>query len=148
MELGGEHEIEAPRKDVWKLLNDPQVLQKCIPGCETVERAGDDRFAAVVLLKLGPVKAKFSGSVELKDKVYPESYRIVGEGKGGIAGFAKGAADVRLDEMDGGTRLTYSVDAQIGGKIAQLGARLMKSTSAKLADQFFSRFSEIAAGKD
>lgn len=148
MELGGEHEIGAPRKDVWKLLNDPQVLQKCIPGCETVERAGDDRFSAVVLLKLGPVKARFSGSVELKDKVYPESYRIVGEGKGGVAGFAKGAADVRLDEMDGGTRLTYSVDAQVGGKIAQLGARLMKSTSAKLADQFFSRFSEIAAGKD
>jgi carbon monoxide dehydrogenase subunit G len=145
MDLSGEHVIPADRKTVWQLLNDPEILRQCIPGCEEVEAEGEDRFAARVVLKLGPVKAKFAGSVALEDRVYPESYRIVGEGKGGIAGFAKGAASVQLHEDGKATRLVYSVDAQVGGKIAQLGSRLIKSTSAKLADQFFTRFCEIAA---
>lgn len=147
MELTGEHRIPASRERVWDLLNDPDVLGQCIPGCEEIEATGDDAFSAKVQLKIGPVKAKFNGNVELQDKVYPESYRIVGEGSGGIAGFAKGGARVHLtEEAPEETLLAYEVDAQVGGKIAQLGNRLIKSTSAKLAGQFFTKFSEIAAG--
>jgi hypothetical protein len=145
MDLKGEQELALDREQVWKLLNDPEVLRQCIPGCQELEKNGDDAFSAKVVLKIGPVKATFAGSVELKDKVYPESYRIVGEGKGGIAGFAKGGAKVHLTPKDGGTLLSYEVDAQVGGKIAQLGSRLIASTSRKLADKFFENFSEIAA---
>ena len=144
MELSGEYLVPASRELVWDLLNNVEVLGQCIPGCEEVVSEGEDSFSAKVVFKIGPVKAKFSGAVELSDKVYPESYRISGEGKGGIAGFAKGGANVRLSEEAEGTRLTYNVDAQIGGKIAQLGSRLINSTSKKLADQFFGRFNEIA----
>ena len=145
MELSGEHFVLATRERVWELLNDPEVLMQCIPGCEEIALEGDDRFTATVVLKIGPVKAKFNGAVELQDKRFPESYRIAGEGKGGIAGFAKGGADVHLSTAAGGTTLTYRAHAQVGGKIAQLGSRLIKSTSAKLADQFFSKFTEIAS---
>lgn len=144
MDISGEYIIPASRELVWDLLNDPEILQQCIPGCEEVVVSGDDEFTAKVTLKIGPVKAKFGGTVRLSDKVHPESYRISGEGKGGIAGFAKGGADVKLSEADEGTQLNYDVDAQIGGKIAQLGSRLIDSTSKKLANKFFETFCEIA----
>jgi len=144
MEISGEYIIVADRELVWELLNDPEILQQCIPGCEEVVVTGEDEFSAKVVLKIGPVKAKFSGSVVLSDKVHPESYRISGEGKGGIAGFAKGGANVRLAQVEEGTQLNYDVDAQVGGKIAQLGSRLIVSTSKKLASKFFEAFCEIA----
>lgn len=145
MEISGEYIIDADRETVWQYLNDPETLKKCIPGCESLESIGEDGFAAKVTLKIGPMKAKFSGEVTLSDKVHPESYRISGEGKGGIAGFAKGGADVSLEDVPEGTKLTYSADAKIGGKIAQLGSRLIDSTAKKLADQFFGSFSELVA---
>jgi carbon monoxide dehydrogenase subunit G len=147
MDLQGEHHLELGRERVWALLNDPEILRQCIPGCQELEANGKDGFTAKVVLKIGPVKATFSGAVDLRDKVYPESYRIVGEGKGGIAGFAKGGASVRLSPDGEGTLLTYDVDAQVGGKIAQLGSRLIASTSKKLAAQFFDRFAELAAAQ-
>ncbi len=145
MDISGEYVIPASRELVWELLNDPEVLRQCIPGCEEIQQTAEDEFSAKVVLKMGPVKAKFNGSVRLSDKNYPQSYRISGEGKGGIAGFAKGGADVLLAEVEDGTRLNYQVDAQIGGKIAQLGSRLVTSTSKKLASKFFETFCEIAA---
>ncbi len=145
MDISGEYFIPASRELVWELLNDPEVLRQCIPGCEEILQTAEDEFSARVVLKMGPVKAKFNGSVRLSDKNYPQSYRISGEGKGGIAGFAKGGADVLLAEVEDGTRLNYQVDAQIGGKIAQLGSRLVTSTSKKLAGKFFETFCEIAA---
>lgn len=145
MDISGEHLIEADREHVWKLLNDPDVLKKCIPGCESLEQNSPDTFRAKVVLKIGPMKASFNGDVELKDKVFPSSYRISGEGKGGIAGFASGDAAVNLVEENGGTRLVYEADAKLGGKIAQLGSRLVQSSSTKLAKQFFDTFCEIAS---
>jgi uncharacterized protein len=144
LELNGKYEIAAPRTRVWELLNDPEVLKQCIPGCEELTADGEDAFAAVVTLKIGPIKARFSGEVTLSDKVVPESYTITGEGRGGIVGFAKGAAKVHLAEANGITTLTYDVNADVGGKIAQLGSRLIASTSKKLADQFFGKFARIA----
>ena len=144
MDISGEYIVPASRELVWELLNDPEILKQCIPGCEEVIVSGEDEFSAKVVLKIGPVKAKFGGSVRLSDKVHPESYRISGEGKGGIAGFAKGGADVKLTETGEGTQLNYNVDAQIGGKIAQLGSRLIDSTAKKLANNFFETFCEIA----
>lgn len=144
MEMTGEYAIPASREQVWKMLNDPDVLKACIPGCEELEQTAEDAFAAKVTLKMGPVKAKFTGEVELQDKVVPESYSIVGEGKGGVAGFAKGGADVTLTATEEGTLLSYEANAQVGGKIAQLGSRLIDSTSKKLADKFFSNFSQMA----
>ncbi len=144
MELNGEYEIAAPRERVWDLLNDPDVLKQCIPGCEELTADGKDAFAATVTLKIGPIKARFSGEVTLSDKIVPESYTITGEGRGGIVGFAKGAAKVHLAENTDGTTLTYAVNADVGGKIAQLGSRLIASTSKKLADQFFGKFAGIA----
>ncbi|MCP4072248.1 MAG: carbon monoxide dehydrogenase subunit G [Hyphomicrobiales bacterium] len=145
MDISGEYIVPASRELVWELLNDPEVLRQCIPGCEEILQTAEDEFSAKVVLKMGPVKAKFDGSVRLSDKNYPHSYRISGEGKGGIAGFAKGGADILLTEVEDGTRLNYQVDAQIGGKIAQLGSRLVTSTSKKLAGKFFETFCEIAA---
>jgi len=144
MEISGEYIVPASRELVWELLNDADVLKQCIPGCEEIIQKGEDEFSARVVLKIGPVKAKFGGEVRLSDKVYPQSYRISGEGKGGIAGFAKGGANVVLAEVEGGTQLNYEVDAQIGGKIAQLGSRLIVATSKKLAGRFFDKFCEIA----
>jgi uncharacterized protein len=144
LELSGEYEIAAPRTQVWKLLNDPAVLKECIPGCEELTADGENAFAATVVLKIGPIKARFTGEVTLSDKIVPESYTITGEGKGGIAGFAKGSAKVHLAEDGGSTTLTYDVTADVGGKIAQLGSRLIASTSKKLANQFFGRFAKLA----
>jgi hypothetical protein len=147
LELSGEYEIAAPRERVWALLNDPDVLKQCIPGCEELTSENPDQYAATVVLKIGPIKAKFNGEVALTDKVHPGSFKITGEGKGGVAGFAKGSADVTLAESGTGTVLTYVVQADVGGKIAMLGSRLISSTTKKLADQFFGTFANIAGGE-
>ncbi|TJV46141.1 MAG: carbon monoxide dehydrogenase [Mesorhizobium sp.] len=137
MDLGGQFELPASRARVWALLNDPVVLRECIPGCESLEGSTTSGYAARVRIGIGPVKATFSGRVELTDMVEPQSFRISGTGSGGVAGFASGGAFVRLDESEVGTRLTYEADAKIGGKLAQLGSRLIESTAGKLANQFF-----------
>ena len=143
MTIEGEERIEAPIAKVWAALNDPYVLKACIPGCESLEKNSDTELAAVVTLKVGPIKAKFNGQVELKNLNPPRSYTIEGEGKGGIAGFAKGGADVALEEEGPDvTILRYEAKADVGGKIAQLGSRLITSTSKKLAGQFFSSLNE------
>lgn len=141
MEMSGERRIPAPRERVWAALNDPAVLQASIPGCESVERTAEDQFQARVALKLGPMSARFGGKVTLTNINPPVSYTISGEGQGGAMGFAKGGADVALEE-DGPetTVLRYDVRAQVGGKMAQLGARLIDSTARSMADQFFDRF--------
>lgn len=141
MDMNGSERIGAPIDVVWKALNDPTVLKSCIPGCETLTKDGDNRMSATVVLRVGPIKATFGGEVELQNLKPPHSYTIVGEGKGGIAGFAKGGADVTLAE-DGpsATILSYTVKADVGGKIAQLGSRLIDSTAKKLATQFFTSF--------
>jgi carbon monoxide dehydrogenase subunit G len=145
MTMSGEVALSAGRDRVWHLLNDPETLKACIPGCESLEKVSDTELRAVAVNKVGPVKARFGGRVFLKDLDPPNSYRIEGEGDGGIAGFAKGAATVELrDGADGGTVLSYSVEAQIGGKLAQLGQRLVNSVAKKLADQFFERFAVAA----
>jgi uncharacterized protein len=140
MELKNAHTIYAPRDKVWALLNDTDILRRCIPGCEELERVSDDELQAKVKLKIGPVKAAFKGKVIFENRVEPESLTLSGEGNGGIAGHARGGADVRLEEIAGGTRLTYEASAQVGGKIAQLGGSLIQSTAAKLAGEFFTRF--------
>lgn len=147
MQMSGEYKIAAPRQAVWDALNDPEVLKACIPGCEELERTSDSGFAAKVKAKVGPVSAKFAGAVTLSDINAPESYTISGEGKGGAAGFAKGGAKVKLDE-DGAdaTTLHYEVDAKVGGKLAQIGARLIDGTAKKMADEFFGSFAERVGG--
>ncbi|WP_430440169.1 SRPBCC family protein [Shinella sp.] len=137
MDMSGEERIAAPREAVWAALNDPDVLRACIPGCQSLTMKSPNELEATVKIKIGPVSASFSGEVTLSNLNPPESYTISGEGKGGIAGFAKGGADVRLTEDGDGTILAYDVKAQIGGKLAQLGSRLIDSTSKKLATQFF-----------
>jgi uncharacterized protein len=144
MELKGEYRVPAPREHVWAMLNDPDVLRECIPGCESLEGSAAEGFAARVTTKVGPVKATFNGQVTLSNVNPPESYTISGEGKGGVAGFAKGGADVHLAPDGDATILTYTVNAQVGGKLAQLGSRLIDSTAKKLADQFFSSFAAKA----
>lgn len=148
MEMNGDQLIAADRQTVWDALNDADILRACIPGCEELEKTSDTELTAKVVIKIGPVKAKFSGDVKLENLNPPQSYTISGEGKGGIAGFAKGGADVTLTEEEGGTRLTYVVDAKVGGKIAQLGSRLIDSTAKKLATKFFTNFSEKLAGEE
>jgi carbon monoxide dehydrogenase subunit G len=141
MEMTGERQIAAPRQRVWEALNDPAVLKAAIPGCDSVERTGDDSFEAKVSVKLGPMAAKFGGKVQLSNINPPASYTISGEGSGGAMGFAKGGADVALEEVGpDATVLRYNVKAQVGGKMAQLGARLIDSTAKSMADQFFDRF--------
>jgi carbon monoxide dehydrogenase subunit G len=146
MTMNGEVQLAAPRDTVWAMLNDTEVLKQCIPGCESLEKLSDTEFQAVAMNKVGPVKARFKGKVKLTDLDPPNGYRISGEGDGGVAGFAKGGATVRLESLDGGaTMLKYDVEAQIGGKLAQLGQRLVNGAAKKLADQFFERFAAAAA---
>jgi carbon monoxide dehydrogenase subunit G len=140
MTMSGEQLLPASRETVWGKLNDPEVLKACIPGCETLDLLGANEFQVVATNKIGPVKARFKGKVRLTDLDPPNGYRISGEGDGGIAGFAKGGAMVKLTEKDGGTLLTYNVEAQIGGKLAQLGQRLINGAAKKLADDFFAKF--------
>ncbi len=144
--MTGERRIPAPREKVWDALNDPAVLKASIPGCEKLEKLSDDDMTGTVAMKIGPISARFSGRVQLLDREPPTSYRIVGEGQGGAAGFAKGGANVRLADDGTFTVLTYAVQAQVGGKIAQLGARLVDATAKSMADAFFDRFvAEVAA---
>jgi len=143
MDFSGEYRIPAPRQKVWEALNDPAILQQAIPGCESLEKTSDNELKASVRMRIGPVSAKFGGKVTLSDFDPPTSYRISGEGQGGAAGFAKGGAVVKLADDGAGTLLTYNADAQVGGKIAQVGARLIEGTAKKLADEFFSKFAEL-----
>jgi carbon monoxide dehydrogenase subunit G len=145
MTMQGEVTLPADRAKVWAALNDPDVLKACIPGCQELEKVSDTQFTATAKLAVGPVKATFKGSVTLSDIEIPNGYTISGEGQGGVAGFAKGGAKVRLTEEDGGTRLSYDVEAQVGGKIAQLGGRLINGVAKKYADQFFANFAKVLA---
>ena len=140
MTMNGEVQLPASREVVWAKLNDPEVLKSCIPGCEQLDKISDNEFQAIATVKVGPVKARWKGKVRLSDLDPPNSYRISGEGEGGVAGFAKGGAKVSLADKDGGTLLTYDVEAQIGGKLAQLGQRLINSAAKKTADDFFVKF--------
>lgn len=140
MEIKGEYKIAAPRDKVFAALNDPAVLKDCIPGCESLDKVSDTEMKAKVRLRIGPVSASFTGKVTLSDIDPPNGYKITGEGQGGAAGFAKGGAVVALADDAGATTLTYNVDAQVGGKIAQVGARLIDGTAKKLADEFFGKF--------
>ncbi len=148
MDLKGEYRLPAPRETVWAMLNDPAVLRDCIPGCQELTVTGENEMAATVVAKIGPVKATFTGQVRLENIQAPESYSIVGEGKGGIAGFASGGADVHLADEGAETVLTYSVDAKVGGKIAQLGGRLVDSSAKKLAGQFFDNLAARVSGRE
>ncbi|MGO8844842.1 MAG: SRPBCC family protein [Methylocella sp.] len=143
MDMKGTQRIEAPREKVYVALNDPEVLKQCIPGCETIERLSDTEMRAVVTLRVGPVKASFTGMVTLSDLDPPNGYTITGEGSGGGAGFAKGGAKVRLEADGKATILNYTVKADVGGKLAQLGGRLIESTAKKLAGAFFEKFGSI-----
>jgi carbon monoxide dehydrogenase subunit G len=146
MTMNGEVQLAAPREAVWAKLNDPEVLKTCIPGCEELERTEGNGFRAVAKMKVGPVSARFKGRVTLSDLDPPNGYKISGEGEGGVAGFAKGGATVALAENAGGTLLTYDVEAQIGGKLAQLGQRLINGSAKKLADEFFANFAKAVQG--
>ena len=142
MTMNGEVQLNASRDVVWAKLNDAEVLKASIPGCEQLDKVSDTEFQAIATTKIGPVKAKWKGKVQLTDLDPPNGYKISGEGEGGIAGFAKGGAVVKLADKDGGTLLSYNVEAQIGGKLAQLGQRLINGTAKKLADEFFANFAK------
>lgn len=148
MDMSGQYRIQAPRDVVWAALNDPEVLKRCIPGCKELEQRSPTELAAKVALKIGPISANFSGEVTLQNLNPPEGYTIAGQGSGGAAGFAKGRADVTLIEIDGAaeTDLAYTAKAEVGGKLAALGGRLIQATSKKLADEFFSAFAKELNG--
>ena len=141
MEIKGEYQIDSSREDVWLALNDPEMLKKCIPGCESLEKISDTELAATVMAAIGPVRARFNTKLSLENLNPPESYTLTGESKAGAAGFGRGSADVTLTENDGGTLLTYSADFRVGGKLAQVGSRLVLGATKKTADDFFGTFS-------
>jgi hypothetical protein len=146
MEFAGEYLIAAPRQAVWDALNDPDILKQCIPGCNTLEMTSDTQMTATVTAKVGPVKATFKGAITLADIDPPNGYTISGQGKGGAAGFAKGGAKVSLEDADGGgTMLRYEVEAMVGGKLAQIGSRLIDATAKKMSREFFGAFAQIVA---
>jgi carbon monoxide dehydrogenase subunit G len=145
MTMQGEVALPADRSTVWDALNDSEILKACIPGCQELVKMSDTEFQAVAKIAVGPVKATFRGGVNLTDLDPPNSYTISGEGQGGVAGWAKGAAKVRLEDAAGGTRLVYDVEAHVGGKIAQLGGRLINGVAKKYADEFFNNFAKILA---
>jgi uncharacterized protein len=146
MDMTGEFRIPAPRAKVWAALNDPEILKQSIPGCEEIEKLSATEMTAKVMAKVGPVKARFAGKVTLSELNPPTSYKITGEGSGGGVGFAKGGATVTLADDGAGTKLSYVVDAHVGGKLAQIGSRLIDATARKMADDFFARFAEIVGG--
>ena len=146
MQLNDEIRIEAPREQVYAALNDPEILRKSIPGCEEIEQVSETELIATVVTKIGPIKARFKGQVTLSDLNPPNSYTISGRGKGGSAGFAKGGAKIVLEEDGGATVMRYEVEIDVGGKLAQLGGRLIEGTAKKLADDFFTRFKEEVTG--
>jgi hypothetical protein len=141
MEIKGEYQIDASREVVWGALNDPEMLKKCIPGCESLEQISDTELKAKVMAAIGPVKARFDTRLSLENLNPPESYTLVGESKAGMAGFGRGSAAVRLEESNGGTLLTYNADFKVGGKLAQVGSRLVMGATKKTADDFFGTFS-------
>lgn len=140
MEMSGQKLIPETRETVWKALNDPEILRNCVPGCQTLHKTSETEMEATASIRVGPVSAKFGGKISLSELNPPESYRITGEGQGGVAGFAKGSAFISLDEVEGGTMLNYRVDAQVGGKLAQLGGRLIDATAKKMSEAFFEKF--------
>lgn len=146
MKMSGEYRVEAPIERVWDALNDPEILKQAIPGCDSIERLSETEMTAKVTARVGPVKASFTGNVTLSDLDPPNSYRISGEGKGGAVGFAKGGANVSLEADGDATILRYEVDATVGGKLAQLGSRLIDGTAKKMAGEFFSNFAEVVGG--
>jgi uncharacterized protein len=145
MEMQGEELINAPRDVVWEALNNADILKQAITGCEEIDKESDTSFTAKVKVKVGPVKATFKGQVTLSNMDAPNGYTITGEGKGGAAGFGKGGADITLEDSDGGTLLKYNVKASVGGKMAQIGSRLIDSTAKKLAGEFFRKFNELVS---
>jgi len=145
IDISGEAFLPAKKALVWEMLNDTDTLRACIPGCESLEKTSEGGFAAVASVKIGPVKARFKGSVKLEDMDPPNSYRIVGAGEGGVAGFAEGGARVRLEVSDGGTILKYEAEAKVGGKLAQIGNRLVGGVAKKMADQFFANFADAVS---
>lgn len=148
MDMTGSERIAASRERVYEALNDPEILKAAIPGCESIDKTSDSEMTATVVIKVGPVKAKFQGAVTLSDFDPPNGYTISGEGKGGPAGFAKGGAKVRLEDDGGATILHYEVKADVGGKLAQLGSRLIDSTARKLSGEFFANFAALVAGPE
>lgn len=146
MEMTGEYTIPAPREKVWEALNNPEVLAACIPGCQELNKDSDTELSATVKSKVGPVSATFKGKVTLSEIDPPNGYKISGEGTGGVAGFAKGGAEVKLVDTGDGTLLTYVATAQVGGKIAQIGSRLIDSTAKKMANEFFGKFADMVGG--
>lgn len=148
MQLTDSREISADRATVYAALLSPEVLKACVPGCEELTGSPEDGFEAKVVQKVGPVKATFKGAVTVSNLNEPESLTLSGEGKGGAAGFAKGGANVRLEEIEGGTRLHYEVEAKVGGKLAQLGSRIIDGFAKKMADQFFENFENVVEGND
>jgi len=145
MDMTGERYIALPQQRVWEALNDPEVLKACIPGCDSIEKVSDTEYKVAMTAAVGPVKAKFSGKLQLGDLNPPTSYSLAFEGSGGAAGFGKGSAQVRLTPEAGGTRLSYTAKATVGGKLAQIGSRLVDAASRKMADDFFARFDSIVA---
>jgi uncharacterized protein len=143
--MSGEYVLPADRATVWAKLNDPEILKVCIPGCEVFVVDADGAYHATAKVKIGPVSTRFKGTVTLSDLDPPNSYKISGQGDGGISGFVRGGARVRLDDVEGGTKLSYDVEAEIGGKIAQLGNRLVASVAKKNADEFFANFAAVFA---
>lgn len=148
MEMTGERRIPASRQAVWDALNDPEILKQCIAGCESLDKTSDTEFSARVTSRVGPVTAKFTGKVELSDVDPPNGYTISGEGQGGVAGFAKGGAKVQLADDGDGTLLSYEANGTVGGKLAQIGSRLIDSTARKMADDFFDKFAEAVGGAE
>ena len=142
MDMTGEQIIPLPQQRVWEALNDPAILKACIPGCETMEKVSDSEYRVVMSASVGPVKAKFSGKLLLSDLNPPNSYALAFEGSGGAAGFGKGSSTVTLSSADGGTRLTYTAHATVGGKLAQVGSRLIDGVARKMADDFFAKFNQ------
>ena len=147
MDLTGEYRIPATRQDVWEALNNPDILKQCIDGCHELSKDSDTQFSAKVTAKVGPVKAKFSGKVTLSELDPPNGYKISGEGEGGVAGFAKGGATVKLADDGADTVLSYIANAEVGGKLASVGSRLVEGVAKKQADDFFGKFSEILGGQ-
>jgi carbon monoxide dehydrogenase subunit G len=147
MEMTGEQLVPLPQKETWDALNDPAVLKDCIPGCETMERTGDNEYEVVLLAKIGPVSARFKGKMTMTESDPPRAYMLVFEGQGGAAGFAKGQAGVTLTPQEGGTLLAYTAKATIGGKLAQVGSRLVDGVAKKLAGEFFAAFNKRASAQ-
>lgn len=146
MQMTGEQRIAAPRQRVWEALNDPEILKQCVPGCQSLDKEGEDRFTAIAEVKIGPIGARFKGAIQLSDLDAPNGYTITGQGSGGVAGSAKGSAKVRLSDDGAGTLVSYDVEAEVAGRMAQLGGPIIDATAKNLAGKFFSKFGEVVSG--